>query len=365
MAEKIRVGLVGASVARGSWGTRAHVPALQALPDYQIKAIATAHQDTAEAAAKAYGADLAFDNSDAMAQHPDVEVVSVAVKVPAHHALVMGALNAGKHVYCEWPLGANLREAEEMAALAHEKGVQNVVGLQGRGDPTFNYLRELISGGYVGDVLACNMTLILPGILARPSDRAWQADRKMGANTMTINGGHAIDALCMVAGEFGEVSAKVGTQVKQWRLTDTAGQVDVDAPDNMLVSGVLENGALASVHVAGVPHHGSGWRLEIYGRDGAIFASANGMMQMTEPRVLAAKSGEQLGEISVPDRFTLVPEGTPKGSPFNVGQLYVRLAEAIRGEDQVEANFDLAVKRHRLLDAIERSSSEGRSIVVS
>ena len=107
MAEKIRVGLVGAHATSGSWGARAHVPALQALPEYALLAIATAHEETARAAASAFGARLAFSDYHALVAHPDVDLVAVNVRVPYHREIVLAAIEAGKDVFCEWPLGAN------------------------------------------------------------------------------------------------------------------------------------------------------------------------------------------------------------------------------------------------------------------
>src|SRR4051794_29959210 len=108
MAAKIRVGIVGATVTPGGsgWGANAHVPALNALPDYMLKAVCTAHAETASASAAAFGAELAFHNFDDMVAHPDIDLVAVVVRVPGHHGLVVRALEAGKDVFCEWPLGA-------------------------------------------------------------------------------------------------------------------------------------------------------------------------------------------------------------------------------------------------------------------
>ena len=73
MPSKIRVGTVGATVTTGGsgWGAHAHVPALQSIPDYELKAVCTAHSETARASAEAFGAELAFDNFDAMLVNPD------------------------------------------------------------------------------------------------------------------------------------------------------------------------------------------------------------------------------------------------------------------------------------------------------
>src|SRR5580658_1773066 len=100
MADKIRVGIVGASPNRG-FASISHVPALQSLPDFEIVAVCTSSQASADAAAKHYGVSLAFADPAKLAAHPDVDLVTVSVKVPDHHDPVMAAIAAGKHVYCE------------------------------------------------------------------------------------------------------------------------------------------------------------------------------------------------------------------------------------------------------------------------
>src|SRR6185436_19154127 len=100
MAAKIGVGIVGATVTPGGsgWGANAHAPALNALPDFVLKAVCTAHEETAEASAEAFGAELAFHDYEAMIAHPDIDLIAVVVRVPGHYALVKGALEAGKAV---------------------------------------------------------------------------------------------------------------------------------------------------------------------------------------------------------------------------------------------------------------------------
>src|SRR5438105_10697273 len=261
MTDKIRVGIVGATVTPGGsgWGANAHVPALRALPEYELKAVCTAHEETAKASAASFGAELAFHDFDQMVAHPDLDLVAVVVRVPGHHSLVVRALEAGKAVFCEWPLGATLAEAEAMASLARAKGVRTMIGLQANGDPVVLRLRELLTEGYVGEVLSCTMAIFLPGLLQRGRDRAWMADRAMGAHTLSIATGHAIDVLCCCVADFQEVAALSTTQVPVWETAEPGKTVDVTAPDNVLVSGVLTNSAVASVHVATVPWHGTGW----------------------------------------------------------------------------------------------------------
>ena len=247
------------------------MPALHALPEYELKAVCTAHEDTALASQKAFGTDLAFHNFDEMLACPEIDLVTVVTRVPTHYDLVMRALRAGKAVYCEWPLGATLEQAEQMADLAAERSLYTAVGLQAHSDPTLMYARELIQQGYIGEVLAVDFAYIGKATTRRGSGRIWQSDRRAGANILTIGGGHAIDALSFVLGDFTEVSARLATMVTEWHNTDTGETVPVDSPDWVSVSGRLRSNAEVSFLVAAVPALPDGRRtFEIYGREGML-----------------------------------------------------------------------------------------------
>src|SRR6267143_1859832 len=175
ISNKIRVGIVGVSPNRG-FASIAHIPALQALSDYEISAVCTTRQDSAEAAARHFGVPLAFCDAEKLAHHPDVDLVTVSVKVPDHYHPVMAAINAGMHVYCEWPLGRDTDEAMLMLEAADRRGIRHVVGLQGQMSPAINYAKELVADGYVGRVLTATMITCAPNWGAS-IDRAYQADR--------------------------------------------------------------------------------------------------------------------------------------------------------------------------------------------
>ena len=261
----------------------------------------------------------------------------------------MKSLRAGKATFCEWPLGANLKEAQDMAGLARERSLRTAVGLQARSDPTLMHAQELVGQGYVGEVLAANLSIISGAQLARGTGRVWQAQRRNGANTLTISGGHAIDSLCYILGEFDEVSARVTTRIKEWRNTDTDENVAVDSPDSISIAGRLATGAEVSVQVASVPANPrGGYRLEIYGREGALMVNAGGASSIGPNALYGAKDGDSLQEMEVPDRFKLVPEGTPSGSPRNVAQAYTRLADALQKDDGFDPDFELAANPPRL-----------------
>lgn len=356
MSDKLRVGIVGADAKGQGWAPLAHFPALRALPEFQIAALCTSREETARAAAERYGVPRAYADYREMFASPDIDLVSCVVRAPNHHQVVMAALLAGKPVYCEWPLGVSTAQAEEMAALARAKGVPTAIGLQARCDPTLRYVRDLVAQGFVGDVLAVTMAMISPGVPERMKSKSWEAKLSGGVSALTIRGMHSIDPLCMCVGEFVELSSRVSTQIKQWKLTDTGETIDVEVPDNVMVHGVVASGAVVSVHVGTMPTATPGFRMEIYGTGGALHVATPGAPQRDANKLSGAKGKAAPAPMEVPASYVEVPADTPAGPPHNVAALYRRLGKAIRDGSAVDPDFDHAVKRHRLIDAIARGA---------
>jgi hypothetical protein len=75
--------------------------------------------------------------------------------------------------------------------------------------------------------------------------------------------------------------------------------------------------------------------------------------------VRGAQAGKPLVDLSIPESYRWVPPAVPAGLPFNVAQLYMRMAEGIRAGTSASPDFDLAAKRHQLLDVIQKASDTG------
>ena len=169
-----------------------------------------------------------------------------------------------------------------------------------------------------------------------------------------------------VAGNFARVACLITTQAQHWYETDTQQRVKVTSPDNVLVSGQLASGAVASVHVAAVPWAGSGFRMEIYGRDGTLVTTGTVSSQRGERlRLLGARGSHELRELAIPERFVYVPADFPRGDPFNVGQMYALFAEAIRTGQSRLPTFDTAVDLHHFIETIQQASETGRALPVA
>jgi predicted dehydrogenase len=359
------VGIIGVNPAWG-WAATAHIPALRALPNYEIRALSAHSAESARAAGEAFGIKAVFPDHEQLVIQPDIDVVAITVKVPHHRELVTAALAAGKAVYCEWPLGRDLDEARAMAALAAEKGVRTVVGLQARQAPAIEFVQQLLSDGYVGEVLSTSMVglSVLGGTLVQPN--AYMLDKRNGANVLTVAFGHSLDTLNYVLGEFAELSAV--SQIRRPLITieETGEQIVKTAADQIAVIGTLASGATASVHIREAVAGGTGFLWEINGTDGTLRITASAALPEIFPLTVAGARGRnEPARLAVPAALTqkwptlASLEGAPA---FNVARAYAAFAADVDNGTHTVPDFAAAVRRHEVIAAIERSAASGERV---
>jgi predicted dehydrogenase len=359
------VGIIGVSPVRG-WAATAHIPALRALPNYEIRALSAHSSESARAAGEEFGVAAVFTDHEEMVARPDVDLVVVTVKVPHHRELVSAALAAGKAVYCEWPLGRDLDEARAMAALAAEQRVRTIVGLQARQAPAIEFVRELLDDGYIGEVLSTTMIGVsVPGdVVIQPN--VYMLDVNNGATLLTVAVGHSLDTLNHVLGEFADLSAVSAVRRPVITAEQSREQITKTAPDQIAVIGTLRSGATATLHVREAVAGGTGFLWEINGSDGTLRITADAALPEIFPLTVAGARGRgEPAELRIPAALTQkwptlsALEGAPA---YNVGRAYAALAADIELGTHTVPDFADAVRRHEVLVAIETSAASGERI---
>jgi len=118
------------------------------------------------------------------------------------------------------------------------------------------------------------------------------------------------------------------------------------------------------VHVANNHWAGSGYRMEIYGREGTLVVSSEESPNHDGVRLQGAQGGNKLEDLEIPGKYTNVLEGMPRGAPYNVGQMYYQFGQAIRSGDTCQPDFNTAVELHHFIDNIQEASNQGREVAV-
>jgi predicted dehydrogenase len=349
---KIRVGIVGANAARG-WARDAHIPALKALEhDFELTAVSARTQEIAEEARDIFGAQQAFGDSLALARAPEVDLVVVAVKVPEHRAVVLAALQAGKHVMCEWPLGRDVAEADEMAVAAGPAS-HVMIGLQGLSAPAIRQAMSLVGDGAIGRPMV--MRVFSPtagwGTEASPA-YAYLQDKRNGATLETIAGGHTLAAMEAIIGAYTGIDARSSILRRKLRIQGTDKIIERSCADHMMVLGQHESGCVSTLEVAGGTT-AKPFTLELEGTAGWLKLTGHN------------PGGYQTGMLKLETSVTGI--GTPalvtaglQGPPINVAESYARLAADIRAGTKTVPDFHAARHLSRLLNKIELASESGR-----
>jgi predicted dehydrogenase len=352
MGTPLKVGIIGASAERG-WAKISHVPAVQGLEGLELAAVATHNQRSADAAAKAFGV-TGYADATAVFQDQAIDIVAVAVNVPAHRALVLGALEAGKHLYCEWPLGRTLAEAEELAAAAQTAGIHAVIGLQTRQNPAARAARELLGRGAIGRVLSANVlstAMAFGPEVEQPMAFAEKVEN--GTTLVSIQGGHTIDLAIALLGELGDLVALATTQYPEVKVGDDPAPKPRPTPDHILVQARLASGAPLTVEVAGGrPPEDTPFRFEVIGERGSLVLHGGAPRGFQSGRLRLLLNGEE----------QKVDEGEVAGmidTAANVAGVYARLREDINKQSSTAPGFDHAVRLTRLIDDVLESSRTG------
>ncbi|GIG68458.1 Gfo/Idh/MocA family protein [Phytomonospora endophytica] len=363
----IEVGIIGASVGAG-WASRAHFPALNALDDYEITAVGTSRPASAREAAAHHGAAHAFTDATELAAHPDVDLVVVTVKVPAHAALVRAAIGAGKHVLSEWPLGLGLAEASALHTEADRAGIRHAIGLQARHSPAARRARELIDDGHLGRVtsITAHVTRGKGTGATTPAHNAYTFDRANGAGLVEVAGGHTLDLVEYLTGEITEVAAATAVQQDRLTVTETGETITATAPDHLMLHGTMATGASLSAHLQDAKLAEPHARLEISG-------TTRDLLLTTVPHGDMLAAQVQIGELALYEVDAPGKPWTPVAVPAdtalpeqarNVAALYRALAADLRDGGRRVAGFAEAERAHRVLDAVTRAAETGTRVAV-
>lgn len=359
-AAPIRVGIVGANPDRG-WGSGVHRRVIAQLPEFALTAVCTTRQDTAERAAQMFGAAHAFTDPAALAAHPDVDLVAVCVLAPHHYGIARAAIAAGKHVYCEWPLAITLEQADELAALAAERGVKAMIGLHLNGAPALCHAAQLVKQGFVGRLQDVNLQVHVPGSIT-----ATMATRAHGTHLLSIYGGHLLGAITSHFGAIADWTVRGAIHLPPF--DETGAPCPRDAPDHILIHGTLAGGALFSLDLGSMSFSdmGSQWRV---GGDGGTLhlrSAAPDMPAMEALTLSGAKMGEAAHAIPLlpafdcpdipdqPQRYSAYPGvEASRDALVAIATLYRRLGEAIRQGGPVFPDFAHGAAIQRLTAEID------------
>ncbi|MGE5558492.1 MAG: Gfo/Idh/MocA family protein [Bacillota bacterium] len=272
--KEMRVGIIGFGFMgkTHTYGYKTIPLYYQNLP-YKIKLIGVcdAVPEVAEQARNLLDFEFATANPDEILRRDDINVVNVCTPNIYHKEAVLKALQAGKNVYCDKPLAANFKEAEEIVAILQKyKGITQMA-LQYRFFPATIRAKELIEEGRIGRIMSFRACYLHSSAIDPAKPIGWKQDKKFGGGGVLFDlGSHVLDLIYHLLGEYRRIFTK--TEIVYNERPDKDGRlVKIEADDLALMILKLKNGGAGTIEASKIATGvNDELRFEIHGDKGAI-----------------------------------------------------------------------------------------------
>ncbi|RIJ41633.1 oxidoreductase [Pontibacter oryzae] len=214
MDKKINVGLLGFGTA----GRIFHAPFISNVPGLVLKKIRANRAESVELANQRYPETEVVSSEEAIFNDESIDLVVVATSSPSHYAMAKAALQAGKHVLVDKPFTVTSAEADELIALAREKGNVLTVYQNRRWDSDFKTVKKVVDQQLLGDLVEYEAHFDRYRNEIKPN--TWKEENLPGTGILYDLGTHLIDQALSLFGEPLEVYADVRTQRQYSQVTD-------------------------------------------------------------------------------------------------------------------------------------------------
>ena len=214
--ESFEMSSIGIGIVGGGYMGKAHSVAFSAVAGVfqtalrpRLVTICAQTETNAERYRNAYGFEKATSNWKDLISDPAVEAIVIASPQHTHHDIAVAALNAGKPVLCEKPLGCSLEQSRSMVAAAKASGVANMVGFNYIRTPASQQIKKFLMEGRIGDVTWFRGEMT-EDFFADPKVGGWRS-QGIANGTMGDLAPHMINAAHTLMGPIDRLCASVET----------------------------------------------------------------------------------------------------------------------------------------------------------
>jgi predicted dehydrogenase len=380
MERRVGIGVVGLG-----WMGRVHTSSyrrvLEHFPDLAVRpelVIAADVSADRRRHAERVGFEATTDDWRAVVEHPGVDAVSITVPNAMHREVALAAIEAGRHLWVEKPVGRGAEDTAAVAEAARAAGVVTEVGFCYRFAPAIQHARALIKAGEIGDVTHYR-GIFLADYANRPDAAAsWRFRRDdAGSGALGDLMAHVVDMTHHLVGPIECLSGRVATMIPRrprlpvgegthFSRVSTDDLVDVDNEDWAAALVQFEDGTFGSMEASRVivgPR--VELRIEVHGTEGALAWELERMNELERFQLSEDGADEGYTTIMVgpqhPDFAAFQPgAGVPMGyDDLRVTEARSFLA-AVRDGEQREPGVEEMLACARVLEAIERSDRSGR-----
>jgi predicted dehydrogenase len=341
----------------------------------KITHVVASRQETAEKARETIGAEVASTDYRAVTENPAIDIVHVCTPNHLHKEALLSAIKHQKHIYCDKPLVANHREAEEIRqALTGYRGVAQMT-FQNRFFPATMRAKQLIDAGMLGDILDFRASYLHGGSASPDAPAKWKLTAAAGGGVIADLASHVLDLIDWLIGPFGSVMAATKIAYPERPSADDPAQkVAIDAEDAVVLLAQMQSGALGTIEATKIATGTEDeLRLEIHGSLGAI--RFNGMDAHHLEVYDATQPDQPLGGLRGWNRVDAGQRYPSPAASFpspkaSIGWIRSHVAclenflEAVAAGRPAEPGLEQGIRVQHLMECVRQSSATKRWVNV-
>ncbi len=339
--------------------------------NYKMKGVCVRRKETLEAALSLGGFEFGTTRYEDLLERDDIDIIHVCTPNDLHRDQVIRAIEAGKHVYCDKPLGSSYEDCKHMveAVDAASPEVVTQVALQYRYYPCTLRAKQLVEEGFLGKVYSFRASYLHASSIDPDKPMKWKLDKSKGGGVLYDLGSHVLDIVNYLIGPFTRVMADTHTAIKERKHPETGLMTPVTTDDQALMLLRTHSGALGSIEASKLATGiNDELRVEIHGEKGALRFNLMdpNWLEVYDMRDDAEPIGGYRGfkKLETVSRYPALANGFPAASA-NVGWLRAHVAclhnflTAIAGVAVAHPTIPEAAELQRIMDAAYKSAEQG------
>lgn len=258
-----------------------HTYAYKSIPVYydpppasiRLVGVCTSKKETADIAVKHGGYEFGTTDYHKLLERDDIHIINCCTPNHLHKDLVIDAIKAGKHVYCDKPLTVSIEDARQIMNIAEKSNVVHQMTFQYRFIPAIMKAKQLIDEGILGEPMSFRAMYLHAGYVDPNRPMSWRLNIDQGgAGALFDLGSHVLDLVRYLLGDCKEIFATTQTFIKDRPISKgSSKRVDVKVDDLAIMFMKMKNGALGTVEASRIATGANDdLKVEIHGKEGAI-----------------------------------------------------------------------------------------------
>lgn len=340
--KRYQIGLIGLG-----FGRQVHFPAFSHHNRCEIVGVCDRNEKKTSDLATKFGISGVTNNWQQIVADPNIDIVAIATQPESHWMIAKAAIENGKHVFVEKPLGCGLLNAQELLKISQQKNCKVVVDFEFPKIAAMQIFQNLVNKGELGQIRHIFYTWQIETYAYRNNQETWKTKPQRGGGVVNLFGSHVFQLIEWLFGSLIRLRADI--------IEDLHGNEAI-----LDLIAINDRGVTIFTNVSTNSFLGLGHAITVHGDRGTLRMSNKGT-DYANGFVIEAGYRSEGCFVEVPTNGLFeTSRGQEDGRISAVSAMLDQLIQAIERDDLTSTNLDVGCRVEYLIEQSRKSSSLGK-----